>query len=92
MNWPQGPALGLTHVYDAFVSYNSKDAQVVEEVARHLADRSGLYLWKDNWEFSGGDDWVDRLPQAIASSKCVLAFVGENGLGPWHHAEIKIGL
>ena len=92
MSWPQGPARTLTYVYDAFVSYNSKDAQAVEAISRRLADRFGLQVWKDNWELSGGDDWVDRLPQAISSSKCVLAFVGANGVGPWHREEIKVGL
>ncbi len=92
MSWPQGPARTLTYVYDAFVSYNSKDAPTVEDVSRRLVDAFGLHVWKDNWELSGGDDWIDRLPQAISSSKCVLAFVGPNGMGPWHREEIKVGL
>jgi len=92
MPWPAGPAHALTYVYDAFVSYNSKDAPVVENISRQLEDAFGLQVWKDNWELSGGDDWVDKLPQAISSSKSVLAFVGPNGMGPWHREEVKVGL
>jgi len=82
----------LTYVYDAFVSYNSKDAPIVEDVSRKLEDEFGLRVWKDNWELRGGDDWIDKLPQAISSSKSILAFVGQNGIGPWHREEIKVGL
>lgn len=88
MNQPQQ----LIYVYDAFVSYNSKDNDVVEDIARRLEDVEGLTVWKDNWELTGGDDWLEALPQAIARSRGIVAFVGANGLGPWHREEIKLAL
>ena len=60
--------------------------------SKKLEDRFGLHVWKDNWELSGGDDWVEKLPEAISSSRSVMAFVGPNGIGPWHREEIKVAL
>src|SRR5215213_8610215 len=82
----------VVNVYDAFISYNSRDSEAVEELARRLEDEAGLLVWKDNWELAGGDDWIDRLPEAISQSRAMVVFVGPNGLGPWHKEEIKIGL
>jgi hypothetical protein len=87
-----GSARNVRYVYDAFISYNSKDSEVVEEISRQLEDGFGLHVWKDTWELSGGEDWIDTLPEAISSSKSVVAFVGANGVGPWHREEIKVGL
>jgi hypothetical protein len=64
MAWPEVTAHSVTYVYDAFVSYNSKDAPVVEDVSRKLEDRFGLHVWKDNWELSGGGsrpDWCKNI-------------------------------
>ena len=87
---PDPPRIALA--YDVFVSYSSKDSAVVEEIAGRLEDIDGLCVWKDNWELTGGDDWLDSLPKAIARSKALLAFVGPHGLGPWHKEEIKVAL
>lgn len=65
---------------------------VVEDIARLLEDEAGLLVWKDNWELAGGDDWVERLPEAISRAHAMVIFVGPNGLGPWHKEKIKIGL
>jgi hypothetical protein len=86
------PAQKLVYAYDAFISYNSKDSQVVERISRLLEDYEGLSIWKDNWELAGGDDWIDALPQAIVRSRAIVAFIGSHGLGPWHREEIKVGL
>ncbi len=82
----------VVNVYDVFISYNSRDSEAVENLSRRLEDEAGLLVWKDNWELAGGDDWVDRLPEAISQSRAMAVFVGPNGLGPWHKEEIKIGL
>src|ERR1700720_1291746 len=82
----------LVCAYDAFISYNSKDSEVVEVISRKLEDCEGLSIWKDSWELSGGDDWIDALPEAIVRSRALVAFVGPHGLGPWHREEIKIAL
>lgn len=87
---PDPPRIVLA--YDAFVSYSRKDSAIVEEIAGRLEDIDGFYIWKDDWEVTGGDDWLDTLPEAIARSRVLLAFVGPHGLGPWHKEEIKIAL
>jgi TIR domain len=81
----------VLHGYDAFISYNSRDREEVENIARELED-AGLSVWKDDWELVGGDNWMDALPDAIARSRALVAFIGPNGFGPWHKTEIDIGL
>jgi hypothetical protein len=92
MSWPRAPAENVVHAYDAFVSYNNRESDIVEMVARRLEDESSLTLWKDTWELAGGDDWIEELPQAISRARAILAFVGPHGVGPWHKEELKIAL
>ena len=80
------------YTYDAFASYNSRDADIVDNICSHLTDYHHFHIWKDDWELAGGDNWIDKLPEAIAGSKCVMVFIGSNGLGPWHKKEIEIAL
>jgi len=82
----------VSKAYDVFISYNSRDGDIVEDIARRLEDEVGLTIWKDNWELAGGDDWFDRLPEAISYSRAMVVFIGPRGLGPWHKEEIKIGI
>jgi hypothetical protein len=81
----------VLHGYDAFISYNSHDREEVESIARELED-AGLSVWKDDWELAGGDNWMDALPDAIARSRALVAFIGPNGFGPWHKTEVDIAL
>lgn len=91
MNFQSEKFQGIISTFDAFISYNSREQDLVEEIARRLDD-DGITVWKDNWELIGGEKWIDALPDAIAGSRVFIAFVGQNGLGPWHKEEIDIGL
>jgi hypothetical protein len=92
MNEKQHQSNKVVTSYDVFISYNSRDRAVVEDIARLLEDEAGLLVWKDDWELAGGDDWVERLPEAISRARAMVIFVGPNGPGPGHKEEIKIGL
>ncbi len=91
MNFETDHIYDVVTAYDAFISYSSREQQTVERISRRLDD-CGIRIWKDDWELIGGEKWIDRLPEAIAGSKVFVAFVGENGLGPWHKEEIDIAL
>jgi hypothetical protein len=78
--------------YDAFVSYNSKDGEIVEKICVELENSTGLRIWKDNWEISGGDLFMDILPDAINKSKCLITFIGRNGEGRYQKEEVSNAL
>lgn len=82
----------VTFAYDAFASYNSRQSKLVEEICIWLEDYGGLNIWKDNWELTGGDNWIEKLPEAIVKSKAIIVFIGKDGIGPWHNEEINYGL
>src|ERR1017187_28985 len=86
------PATKVIYAYDAFVSYNSRDREVVDTLCRLLEEHAGLSLWKDDWELTGGQDWIEALPEGINRCRSLIAFVGANGIGPWHKEEIKVAM
>jgi hypothetical protein len=86
------PARKVIYAYDAFVSYNSRDREIVESISRLLEEHSGLLLWKDDWELTGGQDWLEALPEGIGRCRSLIAFGGANGIGPWHKEEIKVAM
>ena len=74
--------------YDAFLSYNSFDRDVVEEIAVRLRDK-GLKLYLEVWELLPGREFQPGLAEALIDSKTCVAFLGPNGLGPWQVEEIQ---
>jgi hypothetical protein len=73
--------------YDVFLSYNSEDAEAVEQVAAHLHDRAGLRPWLDKWDLVAGESWMQGLEIGITASKSCAVFVGGRGEGPWQKKE-----
>ena len=43
--------------YDIFLSHNSKDTDIVEQLARRLRDKYGLKIWLDKWNLIPGETW-----------------------------------
>ena len=78
--------------YDVFLSYHSKDGESVKTIANHLKSSFNLKPWFDQWELSGGDNWLKRLEIGLKRSKSCAIFVGENGTGPWQEQEILAAL
>ena len=77
--------------YDVFLSYNSVDADAVEQLARRLTG-ANLTVWFDRWRISAGDDWQDELADGLARSDGCLVFVGPSGIGDWARQELKVAL
>src|SRR6266436_7902861 len=70
--------------YDLFLSYNSADHRIVEEVAHKLADAGLKELFLDRWNLLIGTRWRPMLEKALGSSKAVAIFVGPGEMGSWH--------
>ena len=67
--------------YDLFLSYNSLDHRIVEEVAHRLADAGLKELFLDRWNLLIGACWRPTLEKALGSSKAVAIFVGPGEMG-----------
>ena len=67
--------------YDLFLSYNSADHSIVEEVAHKLADAGLKELFLDRWNLLIGTRWRPMLEKALGSSKAVAIFVGPGEMG-----------
>ncbi len=74
--------------YDVFLSHNSKDKPIVQQIAA-LLTRDGLKVWIDIDELPPGRDWQPMLEQAIKASKSTAVFIGEFGMGTWEQAEVQ---
>ena len=73
---------------DAFLSHNPADKPVVEEVAKHLIAR-GVNVWLDKWHLIPGEPWQEAIEQALNASKTCIIFIGQGGVGPWQHEEMR---
>src|SRR5208283_3106316 len=78
--------------YDLFLSYNSVDHRIVEEVAHKLADAGLKELFLDRWNLLIGTRWRPMLEKALGSSKAVAIFVGPGEMGSWQQREVDVAL
>jgi hypothetical protein len=77
--------------YDLFLSYNSADHNVVENIARKLHDQ-GLEPFFDRWYLAPGMRWRSKLEDTLSSCKAVSIFVGPSGMGSWQQREVDVAL
>ena len=68
--------------FDVFISYGSKDVDVVRALAEKLTDR-GLRVWFDQWELRPGDSVVRARADAVASAASILVCIGRSGASQW---------
>ncbi len=80
-----------SRLFHVFVSYNSNDVSLVEELARRLKSE-GLEAWFDKWQLIPGESSQTALEQALADSGCVAVFLGSSGVGPWQNEEIRAAI
>ena len=66
--------------YDAFLSYNSQDRLVVEELARWLRDQK-LELFIEEWELAPGREFQPALAEGLRNSETCVVFLGPERLG-----------
>ncbi len=76
---------------DIFLSYNSADHNVVEDIARKLRDES-LEPFLDRWHLAPGMRWRPKLEETLRSCKAVAIFVGPGEMGSWQQREVDVAL
>lgn len=72
---------------DAFISHNSADKPVVEEIASRLR-KTGNEPWLDIWNLIPGYPWQEEIEQALGWCKTCAVFIGKDKLRPRQNAEM----
>ncbi|QEM08854.1 SUMF1/EgtB/PvdO family nonheme iron enzyme [Mucilaginibacter rubeus] len=80
-----------TKKYDVFLSHNSLDKPIVEEIAQWLVKES-YKVWFDKWELIVGEAWQEELELGLSHSACCIIFFGSNKLSPWQNEEMRVAL
>jgi hypothetical protein len=62
-----------------FVSYSRKDIDFVRKLAGDL-ETAGYDVWWDITDLQGGDDWVRKIPSAIAASQYFIIVLSPNSI------------
>jgi len=78
--------------HNAFLSHNSQDKSIVEQIAQWLEDESNLSVWLDKWNLIPGDPWQEEIEIALDDSQCCVVFLGPNGMGGWQNEEMRLAL
>lgn len=74
--------------HDIFISYSSKDSDVVHRYARHLED-AGYSVWYDVKGLHGGAQFSAEIVTAIENSRLVIFFSSANSnASEWTKGEI----
>ncbi|MDQ3007068.1 MAG: TIR domain-containing protein [Chloroflexota bacterium] len=74
--------------FDVFLSHNSKDKPIVEQIA-HKLEAKGLKVWLDKWNLVPGDPWQEDLEDALDESQTITVFVGPHTISPWENEEMR---
>ena len=72
-----------------FLSHNSADKPAVEALALRLRQEGDVEPWLDKWNLIPGAPWQEELERAIVGCDVCLICIGPNGLGAWHHEEMR---
>jgi len=75
--------------YDAFISYNHLEKNVVRQVADYLQSMNKR-IWFDEHAILPGDEFPNKIQKGIDKSYIILVFIGDNGISEgYHYVEIK---
>ena len=77
--------------YDLFLSYNSVDPDIVENIAQRLRSE-GLEPFLDRWYLAPGTRWRPKLEDTLNLCKAVSIFVGPGEMGSWQQREVDVAL
>ncbi len=75
-----------------FVSHNSADKPVAEQVARRLLD-SGIDVWLDKWEILAGESLTSRIEEGIADANAFVILMSPHSMkAKWVKEELRIAI
>ena len=63
--------------YDVFLSYSTKDTEIVHALAERLRD-DGVQVWLDAWIIQPGDSIPLKIQQGIEQSRTLLMCMSPN--------------
>jgi hypothetical protein len=66
--------------YDVFLSYSSKDVEVVRAVAERLR-ADGMHVWFDGWELGPGDNIPSKIEDGLEHSRVLVLCMSTNAFG-----------
>jgi small GTP-binding protein len=66
--------------YDVFLSYSSRDKDIVRDVAGRLKT-DGVQVWFDEWEIWPGDSIPSKIEDGLKQSHILLFFMSINAFG-----------
>ncbi len=75
-------------VCDVFLSHNSEDKPEVLKLFKSLRKRH-IDVWIDSSELIAGDQFQERIEEALRSAKTCILCIGRNGYGPWQNEEMR---
>lgn len=78
--------------FDVFLSHRSEDKPEAERLAARLEDEAEIRPFLDKWHLVPGEPWQEELERAIENSRCCAVLLGPEGMGPWHHEEMRAAL
>jgi hypothetical protein len=76
---------------DVFLSHNSKDKNIVTQIASALVGR-GLDVWLDDWSIQPGTRFQKNIGDALTRCGAVAVFISPNNVGRWEEREIEIAI
>ena len=77
--------------FDVFISYNSRDKDLVISLAKVLKGRN-IRVWIDVWEAVPGRMWQEAIEEIVQSTNSAAVCLGAGGIGPWERPEMRICL
>ncbi|OQX07174.1 MAG: hypothetical protein BWK73_28770 [Thiothrix lacustris] len=66
-------------MHDIFLSYSTKDRDRLQPLFQALAQQGWSVFW-DHYSISTGDNWHQKIDQAICESGCVVVVWSENSI------------
>lgn len=76
--------------HDVFISYSTKDKEIVEKLATYL-EQNGILCWIAYKDIPAGRDWADFIPQAIKECKMMI-YVHSSRSNPSKEIDKEIAL
>ena len=77
--------------FDVFLSHNSADKPVVEQLAQQLTN-TNIRVWLDKWNLIPGEPWQEGLEEALDGCRTVAVFMGPTSISPWENEEMRSAL
>lgn len=66
--------------YDVFISYSSKDKNIIIYIAEQL-DKDGIKVWFDDWQLQPGDSIPAKIEDGLENSRLLLMCYSKNAAG-----------